>query len=68
MDLLDRPLFAHLATSREDGWPQVKPDAVRLGTPTIPFRRAFLAKSRYVLDELFDLSKRPVAPRGPARY
>ncbi len=21
MDLLERPLFAHLATSREDGWP-----------------------------------------------
>jgi hypothetical protein len=25
MDLLERPLFAHLATSREDGWPQVNP-------------------------------------------
>jgi hypothetical protein len=25
MDLLERPLFAHLATSRQDGWPQVNP-------------------------------------------
>jgi nitroimidazol reductase NimA-like FMN-containing flavoprotein (pyridoxamine 5'-phosphate oxidase superfamily) len=25
VDLLERPLFAHLATSREDGWPQVNP-------------------------------------------
>jgi PPOX class probable F420-dependent enzyme len=24
-DLLERPLFAHFATSREDGWPQVNP-------------------------------------------
>ena len=23
LDLLERPLFAHFATSREDGWPQV---------------------------------------------
>jgi nitroimidazol reductase NimA-like FMN-containing flavoprotein (pyridoxamine 5'-phosphate oxidase superfamily) len=25
LDLLERPLFAHFATSREDGWPQVNP-------------------------------------------
>ena len=25
MDLLERPLFAHFATSRVDGWPQVNP-------------------------------------------
>jgi PPOX class probable F420-dependent enzyme len=24
-DLLERPLFGHFATSREDGWPQVNP-------------------------------------------
>jgi PPOX class probable F420-dependent enzyme len=68
MDLLDRPLFAHFATSRPDGWPQVNPmwfawDGVHLkltGT-TIRYKHKNIAHSPKVALSIND-------PDKPYRY